>query len=155
MHSVTGSSLASMTTSQAYTPPIGYRNLDLPPEEVKDFAHKVIDAGADAYLGHGPHVMRGIEIYKGKPIFYSLGNFVFQSTLIRRQPSDLFDLWGLTGEQSTVELVREARGATRGLLQRPVILGELRCRGRLRGGEAEGDTAHTDRARLRSEEASS
>lgn len=90
--------------------PVGYRNLDLPPEEVKDFAHQVIDAGADAYLGHGPHVMRGIETYKGKPIFYSLGNFVFQSTLIRRQPSDLFDLWGLTGEQSTVELyeMREA-----------------------------------------------
>jgi len=84
--------------------PDGYRNLDLPPDEVKDFAHKVIDAGADAYLGHGPHVMRGIEIYRGKPIFYSFGNFVFQSTLIRRQPSDLFDLWGLTGEQSTVEL---------------------------------------------------
>ena len=84
--------------------PKGYRNLDLPPSEVRDFAHKVIDAGADAYLGHGPHVMRGIEIYKGKPIVYSLGNFVFQSTLIRRQPSDLFDLWELTGEQSTVEL---------------------------------------------------
>jgi hypothetical protein len=84
--------------------PEGYRNLDMPPDEVKEFAHKVIDAGADAYLGHGPHVMRGIEVYKNKPIFYSLGNFVFQSTLIRRQPSDLFDLWELTGEQSTVEL---------------------------------------------------
>jgi poly-gamma-glutamate synthesis protein (capsule biosynthesis protein) len=48
--------------------------------------------------------MRGIEVYKGKPIFYSLGNFVFQSTLIRRQPADLFDLWGMTGEQTTVEL---------------------------------------------------
>ncbi len=84
--------------------PKGYRKLDLPPEEVKDFAHKVIDAGAHGYLGHGPHVMRGIEIYRSKPIFYSLGNFVFQSTLIRRQPSDLFDMWGLTGEQSTVEL---------------------------------------------------
>lgn len=89
---------------QGVHPPKGYRKLDLPPEEVKEFAHKVIDAGADGYLGHGPHVMRGIEIYKGKPIFYSLGNFVFQSTLIRRQPSDLFDLWGMTGEQSTVEL---------------------------------------------------
>jgi poly-gamma-glutamate synthesis protein (capsule biosynthesis protein) len=84
--------------------PKGYRNLDLPPEEVKDFAHKVIDAGADGYLGHGPHVMRGIEIYKGKPIFYSLGNFVFQSTLIRRQPGDLFDLWGMGAEKTTVEL---------------------------------------------------
>jgi poly-gamma-glutamate capsule biosynthesis protein CapA/YwtB (metallophosphatase superfamily) len=84
--------------------PNGYRNLELPPNEVKDFAHKVIDVGADAYLGHGPHVLRGVEIYKGKPIFYSLGNFVFQSTLIRRQPSDLFDMWGLSTDQSTPDL---------------------------------------------------
>ena len=46
--------------------PDGYRNLDLPPDEVKDFAHKVIDTGADAYLGHGPHVMRGIENLQGQ-----------------------------------------------------------------------------------------
>lgn len=37
-----------------------------------------IDAGADMVLGHGPHVVNGIEFYKGKPIFYSLGNFAFQ-----------------------------------------------------------------------------
>jgi poly-gamma-glutamate capsule biosynthesis protein CapA/YwtB (metallophosphatase superfamily) len=84
--------------------PEGYRNLELPPDEVRDFAHKVIEAGADAYIGHGPHVLRGIEVYNGKPIFYSLGNFVFQSTLIRRQPSDLFESWGLTSEHSTAEL---------------------------------------------------
>ena len=39
------------------------------------FAHTVIDAGADLVLGHGPHVMRGMEIYKGRLINYSLGNF--------------------------------------------------------------------------------
>jgi poly-gamma-glutamate capsule biosynthesis protein CapA/YwtB (metallophosphatase superfamily) len=44
-------------------------------------AHQVIDAGADGFLGHGPHQLRGIEIYKGKPIFYSLANFaVMQPT---------------------------------------------------------------------------
>ncbi len=84
--------------------PEGYRNLEIPPDEVRAFAHRVIDTGADAYLGHGPHVLRGIEIYKGKPIFYSLGNFVFQSTLIRRQPSDLFDMWGLSTDHSTADL---------------------------------------------------
>jgi hypothetical protein len=36
----------------------------------------VIDAGADAVVGHGPHVLRGIEFYRGRPIAYSLGNFV-------------------------------------------------------------------------------
>jgi poly-gamma-glutamate capsule biosynthesis protein CapA/YwtB (metallophosphatase superfamily) len=39
------------------------------------FARTVIDAGADLVLGHGPHVMRGMEIYKGRLIAYSLGNF--------------------------------------------------------------------------------
>jgi poly-gamma-glutamate capsule biosynthesis protein CapA/YwtB (metallophosphatase superfamily) len=39
------------------------------------FAHTVIDAGADLVLGHGPHVMRGMEIYKDHLICYSMGNF--------------------------------------------------------------------------------
>jgi len=39
------------------------------------FAHTVIDAGAALVLGHGPHVMRGMEIYKDRLIMYSLGNF--------------------------------------------------------------------------------
>jgi hypothetical protein len=39
------------------------------------FAHTVIDAGADLVLGHGPHVMRGMELYKGHLIEYSMGNF--------------------------------------------------------------------------------
>ena len=40
--------------------------------------HRAIDAGADIILGNGPHVLRGIEIYKGKPILYSQGNFIYQ-----------------------------------------------------------------------------
>jgi poly-gamma-glutamate synthesis protein (capsule biosynthesis protein) len=43
-------------------------------------AHLLIDAGADLIIGHHPHVVQGIEIYKGKPIFYSLGNFIFDQT---------------------------------------------------------------------------
>ena len=43
----------------------------------REFAHAMIDAGADVILGHHPHVPRGVEMYKGKPIFYSLGNFIF------------------------------------------------------------------------------
>ena len=41
-------------------------------------ARAAIDAGADILLGHGPHVVNPIEFYKGKPILYSMGNFVFQ-----------------------------------------------------------------------------
>ena len=39
--------------------------------------HALIDAGADVIIGHHPHSLQEIEIYQGKPIFYSLGNFVF------------------------------------------------------------------------------
>jgi poly-gamma-glutamate synthesis protein (capsule biosynthesis protein) len=39
--------------------------------------HSVVDAGADVVAGHGNHLLRGIEIYKGKPIFYGLASFVF------------------------------------------------------------------------------
>lgn len=42
---------------------------------VYEFAHTMIDAGADVVLGHGPHVARAMELYKGKFIAYSLGNF--------------------------------------------------------------------------------
>ncbi|MES2623142.1 MAG: CapA family protein [Patescibacteria group bacterium] len=42
-----------------------------------DFAHAAIEAGADMVIGHHPHVLQPMEIYKGKYIFYSLGNFVF------------------------------------------------------------------------------
>jgi poly-gamma-glutamate synthesis protein (capsule biosynthesis protein) len=47
-----------------------------PPEEHIQFAHALIDAGADIIFGHSSHVFRGIELYKGRPILYSTGNFV-------------------------------------------------------------------------------
>lgn len=45
--------------------------------DVVQFAHACIDAGADLVLGHGPHILRGMELYKNKLIVYSLGNFIF------------------------------------------------------------------------------
>lgn len=42
---------------------------------VYEFAHRCIDAGADLVFGHGPHVVRGMELYRGRLIAYSLGNF--------------------------------------------------------------------------------
>ena len=43
-----------------------------------ELAHGAIDAGADVVVGHHPHQLEGIEIYDGKPVFYSLGNFAFE-----------------------------------------------------------------------------
>ncbi len=67
-------------------------------EEPADFlpvlAHQTIDAGADAFIGHGPHQLRGIEIYKGKPIFYSLGNFFFQVSIQEPVALDMYEMFG-------------------------------------------------------------
>ena len=58
------------------------RHLDFlqerPSDYLVDFAHKALDNGADIFVVTGPHLLRGIEIYKGKPIFYSLASFVYQ-----------------------------------------------------------------------------
>ena len=40
-------------------------------------ARAALEAGADLVFGHGPHKLQAVEVYRGKPIFYSLGNFVF------------------------------------------------------------------------------
>jgi len=46
-----------------------------PPQFYIDIAHQAIDVGADIFVGHGVQLLRGIEIYQGKPIFYGLGEF--------------------------------------------------------------------------------
>ena len=46
------------------------------PDQVAD-AHALVDAGADAIAGHHPHVVQRVECYRGKPILYSIGNFLF------------------------------------------------------------------------------
>jgi poly-gamma-glutamate capsule biosynthesis protein CapA/YwtB (metallophosphatase superfamily) len=62
-----------------------------PADFLPELAHAAIDAGADQFVGHGPHQLRGIEIYKGKPIFYSLGDFVFQLDLLEPVAMDLYE----------------------------------------------------------------
>ncbi len=61
-----------------------------PAEFLVSFAHAMIDAGADLFVGHGPHVVRGIEFYKGRPILYSVGNFIFENDLVAEQPTDAY-----------------------------------------------------------------
>ena len=59
------------------------------------FARAMIDAGADVFVGHGPHVLRGIELYQGKPILYSLGDFMFQNESLLRLPSENYERYKL------------------------------------------------------------
>ena len=62
-----------------------------PPDFLVTLAHDAIDNGADAFVSHGPHQLRGIEIYKGKPIFYSLGNYFFEERQQQVIPAALYD----------------------------------------------------------------
>lgn len=73
----------------------------------EEFAHQCIDAGADMFFGHGSHVVRGIEIYKGKPIFYGLGNFFFQSKNIEKLPYELYEEFDLGLEDRPSDLFDE------------------------------------------------
>ena len=76
----------------------------VPADFIVEFAKACIDAGADMFIGHGPHVLRGIEIYNGKPIFYSLGNFIFQNDLVYKHPQDIYDRFGLTLEDTPADM---------------------------------------------------
>ncbi|KQL44195.1 capsule biosynthesis protein [Brevibacillus choshinensis] len=67
----------------------------------ESMARACIDGGADAVIGHGPHILRGIEIYRNRPIFYSLGNFIFQNETVSRLPADFYEKYSL-GHESTV-----------------------------------------------------
>ncbi len=70
-------------------------NRSVPADFIPAFARAVIDAGADVFVGHGPHVLRGVEIYKGKPILYSLSNFIFQNETLLRMPLDSYQQYAL------------------------------------------------------------
>ena len=62
---------------------------DTTPPNDEIMYRRAIDAGADLVLGSGPHVLRGIELYKGKPIFYSLSDFIYQYRTPSKIPIDL------------------------------------------------------------------
>ena len=70
-------------------------NLDYIAGFVEIFSREAIEAGADAVLGHGTHRLNGIEIYKGKPIFYGLGNFIAQKYHSNPKPYDWYEARGL------------------------------------------------------------
>ena len=82
------------------------------PGFLQEFAHAMVEAGADMVVGHGPHVLRGIEVYRGKPVFYSLGNFIFQNETTPRLPVEDLMMLGL-GPEATVEQFNDLRGATK------------------------------------------
>lgn len=61
----------------------GIENEEYPQDYQRSLAKQYIDAGADLVIGSHPHCLQGIEYYKGKPIYYSLGNFIFRAEMER------------------------------------------------------------------------
>ncbi len=79
------------------------RDVSVPPKFVTTFSRQCIDAGADAFIGQGSHaLLRGIEIYKNKPIFYDPGDFMAMSETVKRLPSDYYYRPGYSPEIRTL-----------------------------------------------------
>jgi poly-gamma-glutamate synthesis protein (capsule biosynthesis protein) len=85
---------------------------------MKAWAHRCIDAGADAFVEHGEPILHGVEIYHGHPIFYGLGNFAFQTS------SD--DLWPdpATWEGVVASCEFAAHGQLTALRLQPIALND-------------------------------
>jgi poly-gamma-glutamate synthesis protein (capsule biosynthesis protein) len=70
----------------------GIEYTHVPQESQRELAYKIIDAGADGILGHHAHNLQGIEIYKYKPIIYSMSNFIFDQNADLNKDSGIFKL---------------------------------------------------------------
>jgi poly-gamma-glutamate synthesis protein (capsule biosynthesis protein) len=87
----------------------------VPADYLVQLFHSVVDAGADVVAGHGNHLIRGIEIYKGKPIFYGLASFAFSGqpagTNVGGEPRLLSEP-GPTGPPSNQSIRQLGNGVT-------------------------------------------
>lgn len=86
---------------------MGATEKEEPAEFAIEFARFCIDNGAHAVVGHGPHLLRPIEIYKECPIFYSLGDFVLQLYNIDYAPEDFYEQYGLDSKKTVHELLKK------------------------------------------------
>jgi poly-gamma-glutamate synthesis protein (capsule biosynthesis protein) len=90
-------------------------SLECPAPFLEELSRACIDHGADAVIGHGPHVLRGIEIYQDRPIFYSLGNFIYQPDTAETQPQELYTRLDLTPDDNPAQAFKKlSQNHTRG-----------------------------------------
>ena len=86
------------------------------PEFLEELCHACIDAGAAAVIGGGKHQLRGLEIYHGAPIFYSLGDFIYQGMRVHHLPADFMIAYGVDKDASAWEgLMARSQGGKIGL----------------------------------------
>lgn len=99
---------AVVVTLHCHEGPRSGWNTEAPAQFAAEAARAWIDAGADAVIGHGPHCVRGVEVYRGKPIAYSLGNFVFQLNGVRSVPTESYLAMDLDPTEATIDDYRAA-----------------------------------------------
>ncbi len=97
-----------MVTIHAHEGAPGPDSRMVPAQFLVTFARAMVDAGASAFVGHGPHALRAIEMYKGVPILYSLGDFVFQNETLQRLPYENYHGVGLNESDGLADF-NEAR----------------------------------------------
>lgn len=81
-------------------------NWGAPSRAMQALAHDLIDMGADLYWGHSNHTPQGIELYKGKAILYSAGDFVDDYMVDKDERNDLSFLFVLEGEKGCIGRIR-------------------------------------------------
>lgn len=92
-------------------------NKHIPADFVMTAARRFIDAGAHAIVGHGPHTLRGVEVYKSRPIFYSLSNFIFQDETLTVLPQDFYDSNKIPNDLTVMQAMdMKTKNGTKGLL---------------------------------------
>lgn len=92
------------------------------PKFLQDFAHMCIDEGATAIIGHGPHLLRPIEVYKECPIFYSLGDFILQLYDVEYAPVDFYEKYDVLPEKGVHELLKtRSKNFTIGLMEQRIM----------------------------------
>ncbi|GGE27594.1 hypothetical protein GCM10011391_02520 [Pullulanibacillus camelliae] len=110
--------------------------LEEPADFIKTFSRNCIDKGANAVIGHGPHILRGIEIYKNAPIFYSLGNFIFQNDTMISQPADFYERYGLDDTHNVADLYdARTQKETKGFVTDKKVWSSLFVKWRVKSGK--------------------
>jgi len=103
---------------------------------LEEYAHRCIDAGADAFVGTGTHMPKAIEIYNKKPIFYCLGNFTFQVLYQQRLTADFLEMLGYSPNMTPQEVfARQHADASRSMEDSDIYYKGIVPRWEMEGGK--------------------
>ena len=86
---------AAAVVMLAHSHTMRFKDVEEPAPYFVEFCHAAVDAGADAVIGGGTHQLKGIDFHSGRPIFYSLGDFVFQNNVVPIAPPDFCEQYGV------------------------------------------------------------